>query len=201
MKLDVSKPFELKEKFEQAFQLRTVLEQTFAPHYQAAAVNLRSLFQAAAQANFKADELQQSMQRVLSSLNYKLLSGIRLHDQSEAYRQQWRQLFQSAQQDRSALMLFLSQFERYFTELDDDSLGTRLGSLLDALQDILPDGRGDDLADDNDIDDGKYRRQPAERQRHFRQQHAGRRHAADRSHGPGSHAGDKHRRCVAAGNA
>ena len=112
---------ELKEKFEQAFQLRTVLEQTFAPHYQAAAVNLRSLFQAAAQANFKADELQQSMQRVLSSLNYKLLSGIRLHDQSEAYRQQWRQLFQSAQQDRSALMLFLSQFERYFTELDDDS--------------------------------------------------------------------------------
>ncbi len=73
---------ELKEKFEQAFQLRTVLEQTFAPHYQAAAVNLRSLFQAAAQANFKADELQQSMQRVLSSLNYKLLSGIRLHDQS-----------------------------------------------------------------------------------------------------------------------
>lgn len=112
---------ELKEKFEQAFQLRTVLEQTFAPHYQAAAVNLRSLFQAAAQANFKADELQQSMQRVLSSLNYKLLSGIRLHDQSEAYRQQWRELFQSAQQDRSALMLFLSQFERYFTELDDDS--------------------------------------------------------------------------------
>ncbi|ENW25652.1 exodeoxyribonuclease V, beta subunit [Acinetobacter lwoffii NCTC 5866 = CIP 64.10 = NIPH 512] len=112
---------ELKEKFEQAFQLRTVLEQTFAPHYQAAAVNLRSLFQAAAQANFKADELQQSMQRVLSSLNYKLLSGIRLHDQSEAYRQQWRQLFQSAQQDRSALMVFLSQFERYFTELDDDS--------------------------------------------------------------------------------
>ena len=111
---------ELKEKFEQAFQLRTVLEQTFAPHYQAAAVNLRSLFQAAAQANFKADELQQSMQRVLSSLNYKLLSGIRLHDQSEAYRQQWRQLFQSAQQDRSALMLFLSQFERYFTELDDE---------------------------------------------------------------------------------
>lgn len=84
-------------------------------------MNLRSLFQAAAQANFKADELQQSMQRVLSSLNYKLLSGIRLHDQSEAYRQQWRQLFQSAQQDRSALMLFLSQFERYFTELDDDS--------------------------------------------------------------------------------
>ena len=112
---------ELKEKFEQAFQLRTVLEQTFAPHYQAAAVNLRSLFQAAAQANFKADELQQSMQRVLSSLNYKLLSGIRLHDQSEAYRQQWRQLFQSAQQDRSALVVFLSQFERYFTELDDDS--------------------------------------------------------------------------------
>lgn len=112
---------ELKEKFEQAFQLRTVLEQTFAPHYQAAAVNLRSLFQAAAQANFKADELQQSMQRVLSSLNYKLLSGIRLHDQSQAYRQQWRELFQSAQQDRSALMLFLSQFERYFTELDDDS--------------------------------------------------------------------------------
>ncbi|MEZ2773020.1 UvrD-helicase domain-containing protein [Acinetobacter pseudolwoffii] len=112
---------ELKEKFEQAFQLRTVLEQTFAPHYQAAAVNLRTLFQAAAQANFKADELQQSIQRVLSSLNYKLLSGIRLHDQSEAYRQQWRQLFQSAQQDRSALMLFLSQFERYFTELDDDS--------------------------------------------------------------------------------
>lgn len=112
---------ELKEKFEQAFQLRTVLEQTFAPHYQAAAVNLRSLFQAAAQANFKADELQQSMQRVLSSLNYKLLSGIRLHDQSEAYRQQWRELFQSAQKDRSALMLFLSQFERYFTELDDDS--------------------------------------------------------------------------------
>ncbi|MDM1336149.1 UvrD-helicase domain-containing protein [Acinetobacter pseudolwoffii] len=112
---------ELKEKFEQAFQLSTVLEQTFAPHYQAAAVNLRSLFQAAAQANFKADELQQSMQRVLSSLNYKLLSGIRLHDQSQAYRQQWRELFQSAQQDRSALMLFLSQFERYFTELDDDS--------------------------------------------------------------------------------
>ncbi|PJI31987.1 UvrD-helicase domain-containing protein [Acinetobacter pseudolwoffii] len=112
---------ELKEKFEQAFQLRTVLEQTFAPHYQAAAVNLRSLFQAAAQANFKADELQQRMQRVLSSLNYKLLSGIRLHDQSEAYRQQWRQLFQSAQQDRSALVVFLSQFERYFTELDDDS--------------------------------------------------------------------------------
>ncbi|PJI29481.1 UvrD-helicase domain-containing protein [Acinetobacter pseudolwoffii] len=112
---------ELKEKFEQAFQLRTVLEQTFAPHYQAAAVNLRSLFQAAAQANFKADELQQSMQRVLSSLNYKLLSGIRLHDQSEAYRQQWRQLFQSAQQDRSALVVFLSQFERYFTELEDDS--------------------------------------------------------------------------------
>ncbi|MDM1341852.1 UvrD-helicase domain-containing protein [Acinetobacter pseudolwoffii] len=112
---------ELKEKFEQAFQLRTVLEETFAPHYQAAAVNLRSLFQAAAQANFKADELQQSMQRVLSSLNYKLLSGIRLHDQSQAYRQQWRELFQSAQQDRSALMLFLSQFERYFTELDDDS--------------------------------------------------------------------------------
>ncbi|WP_180075950.1 UvrD-helicase domain-containing protein [Acinetobacter sp. YH12106] len=112
---------ELKEKFEQAFQLRTVLEQTFAPHYQAAAVNLRSLFQAAAQANFKADELQQSMQRVLSSLNYKLLSGIRLHDQSQAYRQQWRQLFQSAQQDRSALVVFLSQFERYFTELDDDS--------------------------------------------------------------------------------
>lgn len=112
---------ELKEKFEQAFQLRTVLEQTFAPHYQAAAVNLRTLFQAAAQANFKADELQQSIQRVLSSLNYKLLSGIRLHDQSEAYRQQWRQLFQSAQQDRSALVVFLSQFERYFTELDDDS--------------------------------------------------------------------------------
>lgn len=112
---------ELKEKFEQAFQLRTVLEQVFAPHYQAAAVNLRTLFQAAAQANFKADELQQSMQRVLSSLNYKLLSGIRLHDQSQAYRQQWRQLFQSAQQDRSALVVFLSQFERYFTELDDDS--------------------------------------------------------------------------------
>src|SRR5690606_39664024 len=83
-------------------------EQAFSLHYQAAVVNLRTLFQATAQADFKAEELRHSMQRVLSSLNYKLLTGIRLHDQSEVYRQQWQQLFHSAQQlERSALLEFL----------------------------------------------------------------------------------------------
>src|SRR5690606_34084867 len=77
---------ELKEKFEQALQLRTVLKQTFATHYQAAAVNLRSLFQAAAQANLKADEMQTSIQRLLSSPDHKLLSGIRLHYKTQSYR-------------------------------------------------------------------------------------------------------------------
>ncbi|MBA4069544.1 MAG: exodeoxyribonuclease V subunit beta, partial [Acinetobacter sp.] len=113
---------ELKEKFEQAFHIRSVLEQAFSLHYQAAVVNLRTLFQATAQADFKAEELRHSMQRVLSSLNYKLLTGIRLHDQSKAYRQQWQQLFHSAQQlDRSGLLEFLGQFQVYFDGLEDDS--------------------------------------------------------------------------------
>lgn len=113
---------ELKEKFEQAFHIRSVLEQAFFPHYQTAVVNLRTLFQVAAQTDFKAEELRQSMQRVLSSLNYKLLTGIRLHDQSEAYRQQWQQLFHSAQQlERSALLEFLNQFQVYFDGLEDDA--------------------------------------------------------------------------------
>lgn len=113
---------ELKEKFEQAFHIRSVLEQAFSLHYQAAVVNLRTLFQATAQADFKAEELRHSMQRVLSSLNYKLLTGIRLHDQSKAYRQQWQQLFHSAQQlDRSGLLEFLGQFQVYFDGLENDS--------------------------------------------------------------------------------
>ncbi|WP_216936623.1 MULTISPECIES: UvrD-helicase domain-containing protein [unclassified Acinetobacter] len=112
---------ELKEKFEQAFDLRAVLEQAFSPYYQTAVVNLRTLFQAVARMEFKTDELQHSMQRVLSSLNYKLLTGIRLHDQSEAYRQQWQQLFQSALLDRSALVTFLGQFQVYFDGLEDES--------------------------------------------------------------------------------
>src|SRR5690606_20494249 len=50
---------ELKEKFEQAFHIRSVLEQAFFLHYQATVVNLRTLFQATAQADFKAEELRQ----------------------------------------------------------------------------------------------------------------------------------------------
>ena len=114
---------ELKEKFEQAFHLRGLLQQAFAASYQAATVNLGTLFQQTAkQQNLKVDELQSSMQRVLSSLNYKLLTGIRLHGQNEVLRLHWQQLFKSPQQlDRSAVLDFLSQFQIYFDALEDDA--------------------------------------------------------------------------------
>ena len=58
-------------------------------------------------------------------MNYKILTGIRLHDQSEAYRQEWQQFFRSAQTfDHSEWLNFLGQFQRYFTELDDEPLSS-----------------------------------------------------------------------------
>ncbi|QXR19127.1 UvrD-helicase domain-containing protein [Acinetobacter variabilis] len=113
---------ELEEKFHQAFHVRPLLQQAFTPGYQMACVNLQTLFsQVACQGQMQPEKLQQSMQKVLSSLNYKILTGIRLHDQSETYRQEWEQFFRSAQTfDHSEWLNFLGQFQRYVTELDDE---------------------------------------------------------------------------------
>ena len=113
---------ELKEKFLQAFQLRALLEQAFAQDYQHACVNLKTLLtQVAQHSEFSAEALQQSMHRVLSSLNYKILTGIRLHGQRDSYRQELQLFFKSVQHLQQAEFLaFLGQFQPCFSELDDE---------------------------------------------------------------------------------
>src|SRR5690606_25789212 len=104
---------ELKEKFLQARQLRALLEQAFAQDYQHACVNLKTLLtQVAQHSEFSAEALQQSMHRVLSSLNYKILTGIRLHGQRDSYRQELQLFFKSVQHlQQAGFLAFLAQFQ------------------------------------------------------------------------------------------
>lgn len=112
---------ELKDQFQQDFQILDRLQDAFQQHYQQSTINLNTLFKRiAGNAGLKAEALAETIMRVMASINYKLLTGIRLHDQSAAYRETWHSFFQQPPLDVSLFLQFMTQFERYFLELEDD---------------------------------------------------------------------------------
>lgn len=114
---------ELKEKFEQDFKIQDVFTQAFHAHYVTATVNLNTLFSRIANNTLlNADAVKVAMNKVLSSLNYKLLSQIRQHKPHENYRLEWQSFFKANHAfDPSTFVEFLAQFQLYFDELDDES--------------------------------------------------------------------------------
>ncbi|WP_347453236.1 UvrD-helicase domain-containing protein [Acinetobacter thermotolerans] len=113
---------ELKDQFQQDFQILDRLQDAFQQHYQQSTINLNTLFKrVASNAGLKAETLAETIMRVMASVNYKLLTGIRLHDQSAAYRATWHSFFQQPPLDVSGFLQFMTQFERYFLELEDDA--------------------------------------------------------------------------------
>ncbi|WP_347460898.1 UvrD-helicase domain-containing protein [Acinetobacter sp. ANC 7454] len=113
---------ELKDQFQQDFQILDRLQDAFQQHYQQSTINLNTLFKrVASNAGLKAETLAETIMRVMASVNYKLLTGIRLHDQSAAYRETWHSFFQQPPLDVSLFLQFMTQFERYFLELEDDA--------------------------------------------------------------------------------
>lgn len=113
---------ELKDQFQQDFQILDRLQDAFQQHYQQSTINLNTLFKRiAGNAGLKAEALAETIMRVMASINYKLLTGIRLHDQSAAYRETWHSFFQQPPLDVSLFLQFMTQFERYFLELEDDA--------------------------------------------------------------------------------
>jgi len=113
---------ELKDRFQQDFQILELLQQAFQQYYLQATINLNTLFKrVASNASLKAGALAEAILHVMASVNYKLLTGIRLHDQSVAYRHTWHSFFQQPSLDVTHFLQFMTQFERYFLELDDDA--------------------------------------------------------------------------------
>ncbi|WP_278362171.1 UvrD-helicase domain-containing protein [Acinetobacter schindleri] len=113
---------ELKDRFQQDFQILQRLQQAFQQYYLQATINLNTLFKrVASNASLKAGALAEAILHVMASVNYKLLTGIRLHDQSVAYRHTWHSFFQQPSLDVTHFLQFMMQFERYFLELDDDA--------------------------------------------------------------------------------
>ena len=113
---------ELKDRFQQDFQILELLQQAFQQYYLQATINLNTLFKrVASNASLKAGALAEAILHVMASVNYKLLTGIRLHDQSVAYRHTWHSFFQQPSLDVTHFLQFMTQFERYFLELDDDT--------------------------------------------------------------------------------
>lgn len=114
---------ELKEKFEKDFKINAALTQAFHAQYVAATVNLNTLFSRIINnTQLNADALKVAMNKVLSSVNYKLLSQIRQHKPHEQYRLEWQSFFKANSTfDATAFVEFLAQFHQYFDELDDDS--------------------------------------------------------------------------------
>ena len=113
---------ELKDQFQQDFQILDRLQDAFQQHYLQATINLNTLFKrVTSNAGLKAEPLVETIMRVMASVNYKLLTGIRLHDQSAAYRATWHSFFQQSPLDVSRFQRFMTQFERYFLELEDDA--------------------------------------------------------------------------------
>ncbi|WP_347454660.1 UvrD-helicase domain-containing protein [Acinetobacter thermotolerans] len=112
---------ELKDQFQQDFQILDRLQDAFQQHYHQATINLNTLFKrVASNAGLKAETLAETIMRVMASVNYKLLTGIRLHDQSVAYRQTWHSFFLQPPLETSRFLQFITQFEHYFQELEDD---------------------------------------------------------------------------------
>lgn len=113
---------ELKDRLQQDFQIMERLQQVFQQHYMQATINLNTLFKRiASNAGLKAEALAEAIRRVMASINYKLLTTIRLHDQSVAYRHTWRSFFQQPPLDVTHFLQFMAQFEHYFLELEDDA--------------------------------------------------------------------------------
>lgn len=113
---------ELKDRFQQDFQILELLQQAFQQYYLQATINLNTLFKrVASNASLKAGAPAEAILHVMASVNYKLLTGIRLHDQSVAYRHTWHSFFQQPSLDVTHFLQFMMQFERYFLELDDDA--------------------------------------------------------------------------------
>ncbi|WP_334135458.1 UvrD-helicase domain-containing protein [Acinetobacter schindleri] len=113
---------ELKDRFQQDFQILELLQQAFQQYYLQATINLNTLFKrVASNASLKAGALAEAILHIMASVNYKLLTGIRLHDQSVAYRHTWHSFFQQPSLDVTHFLQFMTQFERYFLELDDDA--------------------------------------------------------------------------------
>ncbi len=113
---------ELKDKFQKAFQVESLLQRAFKGVYADATVNLQTLFKRIANTmHLNSESLILAIQKVLLSLNYKLLTGIRQHKHDAAYRQQWQSFFKDPDDFSEAeFIAFLTQFNRYFEELDDD---------------------------------------------------------------------------------
>ncbi len=113
---------ELKDQFQQDFQILDRLQQALQQHYLAATVNLNTLFKrVASNAGLKAEALAEVILRVMASVHYKLLTGIRLHDQSAVDRSTWHSFFQQPALNVSDFLQFMTQFEHYFLELEDDA--------------------------------------------------------------------------------
>lgn len=113
---------ELKDKFQKAFQVEPLLHKAFAQVYADAIVNLQTLFKRIAHTmHLNSDVLILAIQKVLLSLNYKVLTGIRQHKHDAAYRQHWQAFFKQVDTFQQLdFLAFLTQFNRYFEELDDD---------------------------------------------------------------------------------
>ncbi|ANF80900.1 exodeoxyribonuclease V subunit beta [Acinetobacter sp. NCu2D-2] len=115
--------YELIEKFQQTFAVRQAYEHAFKQLYITVTTNLATLFKRfALNTTLNSEALIALIQKVLLSVNYKLLSGIRQHKHDEQYRAEWRSFFiQPEAFEQTRFLAFIRQFEFYFEELDDDS--------------------------------------------------------------------------------